>query len=145
MVRSPRAAKQEAGRAHRNAADLLFPSLLLGSGIGISVYGWTIGFPLLQYFPLLGIFLGGSHLAYWLQTPRRKSHWIVEHLVGMLSCCIATVTAFTVFGAPRLLGADSVSLVVWFLPTIILVPVIIGFSSYYRKKMDRPRKGPIAG
>lgn len=130
---------------HRKPADLMFPSLLFSSGIGISIYGWIIGFPLLQYFPLLGLFLGGSQLIYWLTVPKTKSHWVVEHIVGMLSCCISTVTAFTVFGAPRLLNIESVSLLVWFLPTIVLVPLIIGFSNTYKKKMDKPSRGQSLG
>jgi uncharacterized membrane protein len=121
---------------HRKVIDLLFPTLLFVSGIGISVYGWIIGFPLLQYFPLLGLFLGGTQLLYWLTVPKNKSHWAVEHIVGMLSCCISTVTAFTVFGAPRLLQVEAVSLFVWFLPTLVIVPLIIGFSNVYKKKMD---------
>ena len=119
---------------HRNKIDLFFPTLLLTSGIAISIYGWLIDFSLLKYFPIVGIFLGGIQLQYWLSSPVRNSHWIVEHIVGMLSCCIATVTAFTVFGAPRLLQAESVSLLVWVAPTIIFVPLIIGFSNYYTKK-----------
>jgi uncharacterized membrane protein len=126
--------------SHRHPIDLLFPSLLFMSGVGICIYGWVIGFPLLQYFPLLGLFLGGSQLVYWLTTPKNRSHWAVEHIVGMLSCCIATVTAFTVFGAPRLLQIEAVSLIVWFLPTIVLVPLIIGFSNMYRRKLDGPSK-----
>ncbi len=125
---------------HRKPADLLFPALLTVSGIGISVYGWIIGFPLLQYFPLLGLFLGSTQLLYWLTVPKTNSHWAVEHIVGMLSCSISTVTAFTVFGAPRLLQVEAVSLFVWFLPTIVLVPLIIVFSNIYKRKMDRPRE-----
>lgn len=119
---------------HREPADLLFPALLFSSGIGITAYGWVIGFPLLQYFPLLGLFLGGTQLLYWLSTPSAKFHWIVEHIVGMLSCCISTVTAFLVFGAPRLLGVPIVSLLIWMLPTIVMVPLIIGFTRKYKRK-----------
>jgi len=127
---------------HRKPIDLLFPALLFVSGIGISAYGWIIDFPLLQYFPILGLFLGGTQLLYWLTVPANRSHWAVEHIVGMLSCCISTVTAFLVFGAPRLLGVESVNLVVWFLPTIVLVPLIIGFTAAYKKKFDgSPTKG----
>ncbi len=121
---------------HRNVIDLLFPAVLFVSGIGISAYGWVIGFPLLQYFPLLGLFLGGTQFMYWIKVPKTRSHWVVEHIVGMLSCCISTVTAFTVFGAPRLLNVESVSLIIWFLPTIILVPLIVGFTIKYKRKMD---------
>lgn len=122
--------------AHRQLADLFVSALLLISGVAISAYGFLIDFPLLSYFPFIGIFLGATQLAYWLRPPNRRMHWWFEHLGGMLGCCIATVTAFTVFGAPRLLGVDSVSIVVWFMPSIILVPVIIGFSVYYRKKFS---------
>ncbi len=119
---------------HREPLDLLFPSLLLFSGIGIMVYGWVIQFTLLQYFPIIGIFLGAIQLQYWFSTPKLKSHWIIEHIIGMLSCCIATITAFTVFGAPKLLQVESVSLVVWVIPTIVIFPLIIGFSTYYKNK-----------
>jgi len=123
---------------HRRAADLLFPSLLLVSGIGISIYGTIQHFPLLQYFPIIGVFLGGTQLLYWLRVPKIKAHWAVEHIVGMLSCCIATVTAFLVFGAPRLLRIESASLWVWFLPTFVFVPLIVWFTNRYKQRMGGP-------
>ncbi|PAV29349.1 hypothetical protein CIL05_10770 [Virgibacillus profundi] len=93
---------------------------------------------MLQYFPIVGVFLGGIQLHYWRSSPTRKSHWIVEHIIGMLSCCVATVTAFTVVGAPKLLQIDAVSLIVWVIPTIVFVPLIIGFTTYFTKKwMER--------
>lgn len=122
--------------SHRQPIDLLFPTLLVASSIAISLYGWNIDFTLLKYFPIVGLFLGGIQLQYWLSKPKSKSHWVVEHIVGMLSCSIATVTAFTVFGAPRLLQVEAINLIVWFVPTIIFVPLIIGFSTYYSKKFD---------
>ncbi|MEI3611464.1 DUF2306 domain-containing protein [Pseudogracilibacillus sp. SO30301A] len=125
--------------AHRKVIDLLLPILLLVSGIAISIYGWKIDFPLLKFFPIVGVFLGGAQLQYWLSAPTRRSHWIVEHIIGMMTCCIATVTAFTVFGAPRLLQIESVSLVVWVIPILVFVPLIIGFTTYYTNKMDGKR------
>ena len=123
--------------AHRQFADLFVSGLLLVSGIAISWYGFTIDFPLLSWFPLIGIALGATQLGYWLRPPKERMHWWFEHLGGMLGCCIATVTAFTVFGAPRLLSIDSVSILLWFMPAIIMVPLIIGFSIYYRRKFSR--------
>lgn len=114
----------------------VFPALLMISGIAICIYGASIGFALITWFPLIGIMLGGAQLAYWFRPPAQKMHWWFEHLSGMLGCCIATITAFIVFGAPRLLEIQSVQPIVWFLPTIVLVPVITGFSIYYRKKFN---------
>lgn len=119
---------------HREPLDLFFSLLLLIASIGIIVYGWAIHFQLLQYFPIIGLFLGGSQLYYWLSKPKSMSHWVVEHIVGMLSCCIAVITAFIVFGAPRLLQVESVHLLLWFLPTIIFVPLIIVLTNYYGRK-----------
>lgn len=124
---------------HRAVLDYLLPVLLFASGIGMSIYGFALQFPLLSYFPWLGIFLGGSMLFYWMTAPKTRSHWAVEHIIGMMSCCIATITAFIVFGAPRLLNIDAVNLIIWFLPTILLVPLILYFIYQYRKKMDGNR------
>lgn len=127
---------------HKNIADLSFSLLLLVSSIIISIYGFSIGFPLLSWFPLLGIFLSATQLRYWLNKPKNKMHWWFEHLSGMLGCSIATITAFTVFGAPRLLNIDSVNILLWFLPTILLTPVIIGFSIYYQRKFNKTNQPP---
>lgn len=124
--------------AHRNILDLLVSILLFISGVGIGIYGISIGSPLITYFPLLGLFLGGIQLKYWLRKPTKRMHWYFEHFGGMIACCISTVTAFTVFGAPRLLNIESTNLLLWLLPTIILVPVLIGFTIYYEKKFHRP-------
>ncbi|MBO8171973.1 MAG: DUF2306 domain-containing protein [Bacillaceae bacterium] len=121
---------------HTHPVDLGFSLALLLSGIMVSIYGFIISFPLLAYFPIVGIFLGVSQLKYWISVPYKKVHWIYEHLASMLGCSIATITAFTVFGAPRLLGVSTVHMLVWFLPTILLTPVIIGFSIYYRRKFE---------
>jgi uncharacterized membrane protein len=125
---------------HRSLVDLFVSGLLLGSGVAIGLYGFTIGTPLITYFPILGIFLGGSQLYYWLQKPVKKMHWLFEHLSGMIACSISTVTAFTVFGAPRLLNIPSTSLFLWLLPTMVLVPILIGFTIKYEKKYNRKSK-----
>ncbi|MDH4618980.1 DUF2306 domain-containing protein [Brevibacillus sp. AY1] len=125
---------------HRKWSDLLFPLILFGSGIGVSLYGLVIERALLQFFPLLGIFLGGTQLLYWLTVPVKKSHWVVEHIVGMMSCCISTLTAFLVFGIPRLLQVEAASLWIWLLPTVVLLPLIFAFTNTYKRNLDRPRR-----
>ncbi|MGF2614995.1 DUF2306 domain-containing protein [Rossellomorea vietnamensis] len=124
---------------HKQVVDLGFPLLLLIFSGAVSVYGFLQNFQLLAWFPFLGIFLSGTQLKYWLRKPDRKLHWWFEHLGGMLGCSIATITAFTVFGAPRLMNIESVSILLWFLPTIILTPAIIGFSIYYDRKFNKKK------
>ncbi|WP_273131102.1 DUF2306 domain-containing protein [Bacillus weihaiensis] len=126
-------------QVHTHMLDLFFSLLLLLSGIGISIYGFTQSFVLLSWFPLVGIALGLTQLIYWLKIPTKKMHWWFEHFSGMLACCISTITAFTVFGAPRLLNVESVNIILWFLPTIIITPLIIGLGIYYTKKFNKPK------
>lgn len=123
--------------AHRHPLEIAPPAALLISGIGISAYGFYLDFPLLAYFPIVGIFLGTTQLAYWLRRPKQRMQWWFEHISNMMGCCIATITAFTVFGAPKLLNLSSVSPIVWFMPTLVLVPVIISMNNHYRKKFAR--------
>ncbi|TSJ65040.1 DUF2306 domain-containing protein [Allobacillus sp. SKP2-8] len=120
--------------AHRQSIDLTFTLALLTSSFAIMVYGWSVEFPLLQYFPIIGLFLGGAQFIYWIPVPKIRFHWVVEHISGMLASSIAAITAFVVFGAPRLLQVESVSLLIWFLPTIIFTPMIILFSRHYGQK-----------
>ncbi|GAB3801766.1 DUF2306 domain-containing protein [Virgibacillus kimchii] len=128
--------KKHAGR-HRQWIDWLIPGMLLASAIFMSTYGFMHGDPLLAWFPMLGVFLSISHMVYWLRKPVFKRQWAVEHLTGMLSCGISTVTAFVVFGAPRIFALNQTSVWLWFAPTIVLVPLIIYFSLKERKRYER--------
>ncbi|MBM7579332.1 DUF2306 domain-containing protein [Jeotgalibacillus terrae] len=134
--------KKRRGR-HQSPADLGFSLALLLSAAAVVIYGLSISDPLLTWFPLLGVALAVIQLKYWLSKSSERMHWWYEHIGGMLGCSISTVTAFTVFGAPRLLQVESVSLLLWFLPTILLTPVIVGFTVYYKKKFA-PRPGTDA-
>jgi uncharacterized membrane protein len=129
---------------HRNLVDLFVSILLVSTGIGIGVYGFSIDSGLITYFPILGLVLGGIQLNYWLRKPVKRQHWYFEHFGGMISCCISTVTAFTVFGAPRLLNIQSTNLLLWMLPSFVLVPVLIGFTIFYSKKFSN-KKTNISG
>ncbi|MBU8880569.1 DUF2306 domain-containing protein [Bacillus sp. FJAT-29790] len=130
-------------KAHRNIIDIFVSILLLTSGMAIGIYGVMIKSPLITYFPLLGLFLGSIQLNYWLRKPVKRMHWLFEHFGGMISCCISTVTAFATFGAPRLLNIQSSNLLLWLLPTFILVPVLIGFSMFYGKKYSGKKQAGI--
>lgn len=125
---------------HRHPLDLFVSLLLLFSAIGISLYGFINDFTLITYFPFVGIFVSLTQLAYWFRPPVRRVHWVFEHFSGMFTCCISTVTAFLVFGAPRLLNIESQNMLLWFLPTILFVPLMVGFSIHYSRKYNSSKK-----
>ena len=117
---------------HHHFGDLAFSCFLFLAGLSCSIYGFTSGNTLISFFPFIGIFLGLGQLAYWLRPMPYKNSWLLEHIQGMIACSISKVTAFTVFGAPRLLGGNFRSIYLWILPTIVLVPLIFYFSRKYR-------------
>jgi hypothetical protein len=81
---------------------------------------------LLQWFPLVAIGLSVLQLRMlWIRTRVQLKVWrMAEHISGMVGCGISTITAFTVFAVPRLLGWESAPLWLWLLPIVILTPVI---------------------
>lgn len=122
--------------SHRHPVDLGLPLLLTLSGMGTSLYGISLHSPLLTWFPLIGVLLGITQLRYWIRPPAQRAHWKMEHLNGLIACGIGTITAFVVFGAPRLLQMQEAPVIVWFLPTILLIPVTIGYGIYFRRTLN---------
>lgn len=109
--------------------------LLLISAVIVIVFGAILRDPLLFWFPFIGLFLGVTQILYMSMGSKYKNERVVEHLTAMLSCGVSAITAFVVFGAPRILDIDQVSLLLWFGPTIIIVPIIIVFT----KKIPRAK------
>lgn len=104
--------------------DLGVSFLLLLSGVATVAFGAALKDPLITYFPIIGIVLGSTQLWFWWRPAGPWNKWVAEHLRGMLGCSIATITAFTVFGGPRLLGLEGGNLLLWFAPTLLLGPLI---------------------
>jgi hypothetical protein len=119
--------------AHRHPWDLGLPALLTASSIAAAVYGLSTGRSLFIAFSLVGLFVGGGQLAYWMRPQSHPMHWWFEHMSSMLGSCIAATTAFLVVNAGRL-GFETFGLVVWLAPTIIGVPTIVIWTGYYRRK-----------
>lgn len=117
---------------NRHPGDLAMSLLLLVSAVGCMGYGFSAGNALISYFPLIGLGLAAGQLSYWMRGAGAKNQWLLEHIQGMITCSIATITAFTVFGAPRLLGMDAQTVWLWFLPTVLLVPLMVWFIRKYR-------------
>jgi uncharacterized membrane protein len=109
-----------------NAITIFFASVLALGGVGVMIYGWMGENSLLQWFPVVAISLSVMQLNMLRKRTRTQLKvWrIGEHISGMVGCGIATITAFTVFAFPRLLGWESAPLWMWLLPIVILNPVI---------------------
>ncbi|QQK79249.1 DUF2306 domain-containing protein [Salicibibacter cibi] len=135
--------KNHSGK-HRQGLDWLIPATLLVSAVFMSIYGFILADSLLTWFPSLGVFLALSQMVYWWRQPRFRKSWVVEHLNGMLSCGIATITAFVVFGASRMFALDEAPIWLWFTPAIVITPLIFYFSvkeqrKWQKKNMDKPK------
>jgi hypothetical protein len=84
-------------------------------------------------FGSIGLLLSGLDLWRFFKPSQSKRTWMLEHMGRFLGAYIATVTAFSVVNFQFL-----PSLWRWFWPTIVGVPLILLWQSYYRKKLNRP-------
>ncbi|MFA6916462.1 MAG: hypothetical protein WC222_08705 [Parachlamydiales bacterium] len=103
-----------------NAAFIIFFGLLT------ALTGLKEGNMLYTLFPFIGIGLGIKQYLFWNTWPPEKfTDLMIEHMRSMISCVIASLTAFCVIAVPRIFGANPESLILWFGPTVALVPLII--------------------
>jgi uncharacterized membrane protein len=118
--------------AHRHLWDLGVASTLTAASLAAAAYGLSTSQHLCTGLFVVGLLKGGGQLAYWLRPPTHPMHWWFEHMGAMLGSCIAATTAFLVVNGASF-GVGRFSLVVWFGPTIIGVPVIAVWTAYYRR------------
>jgi uncharacterized membrane protein len=130
-------------KRHSHRVDLGFTWLRILAGIAVSLFGFIQQSPLLAWFSIVPIVTGVLELKYWLGEPQEKMHWWFQHMTSMFTACIATVTAFVVTAIPRLLGSSNQSILLWFAPTLILLPLLKAMQYYYRKKFTVSKLGPM--
>lgn len=104
----------------------------------------------------LGLFAGASALYSLYRPPKLKMAWWYDHLGGMMGTGIAAYTAFTVFGAQRLmpdLARTAIFPVVWIVPILGGIIASEWLTRHYKRKFgDLPsrsvspaEKGPGSG
>jgi FtsH-binding integral membrane protein len=73
----------------------------------------------------------------YLAVKKKWKNWLASHIGGMLGSYIGIVTATIVVNIPRIPLLNQLpSLIFWFLPTIIGVPLITKFRKKYESKKE---------
>ncbi len=124
------------GVSIRTPVHTALNALAVAGSIAVIAVGAAMRQPILLALSPIGILGGISALRYARQIDHSSMSWWYEHMGGMLGTGIAFHTAFFVFGAARLfdLGLDGlVAVVPWVLPSLIGVPAIVIWTSYYRR------------
>ena len=119
MVTGWRFAKNRRGTV--GPVDVAIPAVMAVAALAMLLYGavtWADRGVVLVVFGLVGLFLVVLHARLLRRGPIRGRERIGSHLVWMLAASIATLTAFLVVNGPF-------GLLDWFLPTILVVPVIV--------------------
>ncbi len=117
------------------AVDTAWALLLAVSGALTAAYGFAEGHPLFIAFSTIGLLNGSGQLVYWLRRPTVHMHWWLAHMGNMLGACIAATTAFAIAGGRRV-GLPGDSLLTWLGPTVIGLPVIAVWITYYRRRFS---------
>ncbi len=113
------------------------PLALVVLALATQVLGVIQGNVLLIAFPFLGYLSAKGQLKYWLGSPSSRMHWWYEHMNGMFTACIATITAFLVTALPRLWpGSIAESPLLWIAPGVILGTVLNRWTAFYRSKFE---------
>ena len=89
-------------------------------------------------FGLIGMRMGVASMRRFTRPPRTKKFWWFDHMQGMIASYIAAMTAFSAVNLTHWFGP---AWWVWLWPTIVGVPAIAIWTSYYEKKFT-PRSRP---
>ncbi len=112
--------------------EIILSSIVGIAGLVTAAIGLLSGDLLYTLFPFIGIGLALRQLRFWSSWPYEKFSIVMEeHMVSMLTCIIATFTAFCVIALPRIVFIGQDSLILWFGPTIVFLPVIF----YWKQRL----------
>jgi hypothetical protein len=87
-------------------------------------------------FGSIGTLLGIRHYAAYIK-PRKKNQWFFDHMTGMITAYIATLSAFS---AVNLNYPWLPVWLQWLWPTIIGAPLLARTAKKYRKKFNKGRR-----
>jgi len=82
-------------------------------------------------FGSLGLQLVWTNYRSFINPPKAKYAWLLNHMGGMVGGYIATVSAFSAVNFDFL-----PTIIQWLWPTIIGVPLLLLWISYYRRKFN---------
>jgi hypothetical protein len=124
------------GRAgpSRAAIDLVPPLLLVAGGVALATFGIHQSVVLYVLFAALGVVLGVAHLRFWLTPPAHERAWFLEHMTGMGTSCITTVTAFIVVNARRF-GMGTFDFSLWAAPIAVLAVGLTLWRRYHARRL----------
>jgi uncharacterized membrane protein len=120
--------------ASRAAIDLVPPLLLVAGGVALATFGLHQSIVLYVLFAALGVVLGVAHLRFWLTPPAHARAWFLEHMAGMGTSCITTVTAFIVVNARRF-GIGTFDLPIWAGPIAVLAIGLTLWRRYHARRL----------
>ncbi|MEW5847575.1 MAG: hypothetical protein AB2A00_02135 [Myxococcota bacterium] len=118
---------------HRVVVDHVLPLMLVVATVALGVQSVRVGYVLGMTFVPLGLLVAVPQLRRMRAVPSEKGWWLREHLGAMLISCIATLTAFLVTNANRVLPGEWM-LAAWLAPTVVITPLIAVWSRRYRRR-----------
>jgi len=83
-------------------------------------------------FGAIGAVVAGRHAWYFVRPSTDRQAWWFDHMIGMLSSYIATVTAFSVVNFTFLPPVAR-----WLWPTLVGTPLIVVWVAYYKGRFKR--------
>jgi uncharacterized membrane protein len=127
-------AKTPTPERHFLAERIGAAAALLASVCGLAFSVWRQA-PVYAGFALLTAMLARQWLRFFSAPYRERGQWLLMHLTGMCTLCIAAVTAFTVTNARALGVPQSLFWVVWLGPPALGAFAIGVWQRKWRARM----------
>jgi ABC-type Na+ efflux pump permease subunit len=100
--------------------------------------GYLLNQPLMMLFSLIGFATVATNVHYMMKTVSRPAQWINEHLRVLIGAGISVYTAFSAFGAVRLMPHLALNPILWAIPLTTGVSLII-YHQYQTTRRFAPR------
>lgn len=114
-----RAAVKDKHRTTEADRSRLVPSMVVTiSGVALLVWSVQTKAWLFAVFALSGVFNAWSSIRFFSNPPASKDAWLRHHLGQLGAACIATVTAFVVVNASKVMP-EALGWIAWILPGVI--------------------------
>jgi hypothetical protein len=107
-----------------------------GAGAGVRPLDWAVALVTLSASAAPAILGLVRPTPFWDRPPANAMHWWFNHMGGKRGSSIACLTAFSVINVTLLPLT-----VRWLWPTLLGLPTIAVWSSYYRRRFAS-RRGP---
>ncbi len=111
--------------ANRSPFNLVLQALLLVAAVNCAWQGWLLRQPLMLGISTIGFATVATNMWFLYKPQPSAIDWLLEHIKALVGAGISVYTAFSAFGAVRLMPELALNPVFWSIPLVIGLALIL--------------------